>query len=209
MSSRKHRAIIFDIGRVLVRLDLGRVQESLATGLSLTPEEMWSAIEKDPRWADWQEGRMSPHDWHLNLAKRFGMDLDFETFTNIWNMALAPEPLHSAAFFESLSKHYRLGLLSNTDPIHVAKLESTYDFFPYFQTTRRTYSCVVGARKPSPLIYQQALRSCKVRAGEAVYIDDIPDYVEAARRLGMSGIHFESHAQLVQGLAELGIPTEQ
>ena len=60
MPASKIRAIIFDIGRVLVRVDVRRAQVGLAKGLSLTPEELWSAIEKDPRWSDWQEGRMSP-----------------------------------------------------------------------------------------------------------------------------------------------------
>jgi FMN phosphatase YigB (HAD superfamily) len=202
------RAIIFDIGRVLVRLDLARAGKSLASGLSLTPEEMWLAIEKDPRWPDWQEGRLSPHDWHLNLAHRFGLDVDFETFKNTWNLALAPEPIHPVGFFKSLSKHYRLGLLSNTDPVHVARLESSYDFFAYFKPSRRTYSCVVGASKPNPLIYREALRACRVRAEEAVYIDDIPAYVEAARRLGMAGIAYETPGQLRRDLGDLGIATD-
>ena len=67
----KLRAVIFDIGRVLVRVDIQGVKSALAQGLPLSPEELWSAIEKDPRWPDWQEGRISPRDWHLHLCKRF------------------------------------------------------------------------------------------------------------------------------------------
>jgi glucose-1-phosphatase len=205
MSGPTIRGIIFDIGRVLVRVDIRRVQVGLAKGLSLTPEELWSAIEKDPRWPDWQEGRMSACDWHLNLCSRLGMTMEFEQFTNVWNSTLDPEPILSSQLFESLSKKRRLGLLSNTDPIHVAKLESTYDFFRFFPPATRTYSCSVGASKPDPLIYQAALKACKVRAQETVYIDDILAYVEAARRLGMSGIHFQSPEQLLRNLRALGI----
>ena len=57
MAGRKVRAIIFDIGRVLIRIDVARAMTGLASGLSLSPEELWSAIENDPRWKDWQEGR--------------------------------------------------------------------------------------------------------------------------------------------------------
>ena len=199
------RTIIFDIGRVLVRVDVGRAKAGLAKGLSLSPEELWSAIEKDPRWSDWQEGRMSPRDWYLNLSSRLGIALDFEQFTAVWNSTLDPEPILPIPLFESLSKHYRLGLLSNTDPIHVAKLESTYEFFRFFPAAVRTYSCTVGASKPSPIIYQAALKACKTRAQEAVYIDDILAYVEAARRLGMSGIQFQSPEQLRADLQALGV----
>jgi HAD superfamily hydrolase (TIGR01509 family) len=204
----KLRAVIFDIGRVLIRVDIQRVKSALAQGLPFSPEELWSAIEKDPRWPDWQEGRMSPRDWHLHLCKRFSLSLDFEQFKSVWNSALDPEPIHKSAFFVGLAKHYRLGLLSNTDPIHVEKLESTYDFFAYFPKAVRTYSCSVGASKPDPLIFREALRACKVRAEEAVYVDDILAYVEAARRLGFSGLHFQSPAQLYAELREAGIEVE-
>ena len=202
------RAIIFDIGRVLVRLDIRRAQLGLAKGLSLTPEELWSAIEKDPHWNDWQEGRMTARDWHLNLTKRLRISLNFEQFSQVWNSALDPTPIHPDSLFEQLSRSHRLGLLSNTDPIHVAYLESTYSFFRYFPKPVRTYSCSVGASKPNPLIFREALRSCKVGAEQAVYIDDIPAYVDAARSLGCAGIHFRSPEQLHQDLGAMGVNIE-
>src|SRR5580692_10778070 len=94
----KLRAVIFDIGRVLIRLDIQRVKSALAQGLPLSPGELWSAIEKDPRWPDWQEGRMSPRDWHLHLCKRFNLSLDFEQFKTVWNSALDPEPIHKSSY---------------------------------------------------------------------------------------------------------------
>jgi len=203
MSSSKLRAIIFDIGRVLVRVDVARAMQGLASGSSLTPSELWSAIEKDPRWSDWQEGRIAPHDWYLHLAQRLGGGLSFEQFTEAWNRALDPAPIHNDAFFEKLSKRYRLALLSNTDPIHVRQLESTYDFFAFFPA--RIYSCAVGASKPNPLIYRQALRAVKARAEEALYIDDVAAYVEAAKGLGLGGIQFQSPAQLASDLKTLGV----
>jgi len=204
----KLRAIIFDIGRVLVRIDLRRVQAGLAQGLSLTPKELWSAIGKDPRWTDWQEGRISPHDWHLHLCQRLGIALNFEQFTTVWNYAFDPQPMQPLRLFEELSKRYRLALLSNTDPIHVAYLEATYDFYQYFPKGQRIYSCMVGASKPDPLIYREAVRAVRVRAGEAVFIDDIAANVEAARQLGLSGIHYQSPQQLLQAFAGLGIQVE-
>jgi len=203
MQPDKLRAIIFDIGRVLVRVDVSRGMTGLSQGLSLSPSELWTALEKDPRWPDWQEGRISPRDWHLHLTKRLGTSLTFEQFTEVWNRVLDPTPMQSNALLETLAKSYRLGLLSNTDPIHLAHLETSYDFFRFFPA--RIYSCRVGASKPSPLIYREALRACKVQAGEAVYIDDVLAYVEAARRLGMAGVQYQSPEQLSGDLAGLGV----
>jgi putative hydrolase of the HAD superfamily len=203
MPAAKLKAIIFDIGRVLVRIDVGRAMQGLASGGSLSPSELWTAIEKDPRWADWQEGRISSRDWYLHLTKRFGGNFTFEQFTEVWNRVLDPFPIQEDAFLKSLSNRYRLALLSNTDPIHVQHMEATYSFFAFFPT--RIYSCAVSASKPNPLIYKEALRALKVQADEALYIDDIAAYVESAKRLGMAGIQFQSPAQLTSDLKSLGV----
>jgi len=203
VAQAKFRAIIFDIGRVLIRVDVSRAMDGLASGLSLTPQEVWSAIEKDPHWLDWQEGRISPRDWHLHITKRLGASLTFDQFTEVWNRALDPNPIHSEAFLEKLSKNYRLALLSNTDPIHMSNEEARFPFFRFFPM--RIYSYRVGASKPNPVIYRKALQACKVRAEEAVYIDDVAAYAEAAQGLGMSGIVFQSPAQLQSDLRKLGI----
>jgi FMN phosphatase YigB (HAD superfamily) len=195
--------VIFDIGRVLIRIDVGRALKGMAAGLSISPEQLWRAIEKDPRWTDWQEGRIAARDWHLHLKQRFGGTATFEQFCDTWNLVLDPEPIHGKELFERLAKNYRLGLLSNTDPIHVAYLESHYDFFSFF--TARVYSCAVGASKPNPIIYREALRACRARAQEAVYVDDIEDNVKAAEQLGMMGVHFRSGEQLQSDFRELGL----
>ena len=203
MAPDKIRAIIFDIGRVLVRLDLAGAMTRLGGSVSLSPEETWAAIEHDPRWGDWQEGRMSPRDWQLHIGRRLGVELTFEQFSEIWNCVLDSKPGLDNLLLEYLSKHYCLAVLSNTDPIHVAHLEKNFDFFRFFP--QRIYSCAVGARKPSPLIFREALRACKVTAQRALYIDDIPAYVEAARKLGMTGMVFRSPEQLIADFKSLGL----
>ncbi len=203
MPANRIRAIIFDIGRVLIRVDISRATSGLASGLSLTPEEVWSAIEKDPRWPDWQEGRISPRDWHLHVNKHLGASLTFEQFTEVWNRALDPNPIQSESFLERLSKKYRLALLSNTDSIHMTEEEARFPFFRFFPI--RIYSFRVGASKPDPVIYREALKACKVQAEQAVYIDDVTAYAEAAQRLGMTGIVFRSPQQLQSDLRAVGI----
>jgi putative hydrolase of the HAD superfamily len=205
MPADQPRAVIFDIGRVLVRVDIGRAMKGFAENIRLSPEEIWSAIEKDPLMTDWQEGRISPADWHQHLNRKLGGSLSFEQFARAWNSALDPQPIHDDHTFELLAKQHKLGLLSNTDPIHVAHLESNFTFFRYFSPKARTYSCTVGASKPGPLIYREALRRVHARPGETVFVDDRPENVEAARNLGMTGIHYQSPERLISELESLGI----
>jgi len=81
--------------------------------------------------------------------------------------------------------------------------EARFSFFRFFPI--RIYSYRVGASKPDPLIYREALKACNVRAEEALYIDDVSAYADAARRLGMTGIVFQSPEQLRSDLRSLGI----
>jgi putative hydrolase of the HAD superfamily len=169
----------------------------------MSPEEVWAALEKHPTWLDWQEGRMKPRDFWLSVNQRFGTALTFERFTEIWNRVIDPKPIVDGALLAPLAKRYRLCLLSNTDPIHVAHLEATFEPMRYFP--RRIYSCAVGVSKPNPLIYRAALEACQVASKNALYIDDIPAYAEAARNLGLAAIVFKSPEQLSSDLQALGI----
>jgi glucose-1-phosphatase len=201
----KIQAIIFDIGRVLVRLDIAGAMSGLSSDVKLSPQETWSAIEHDPRWIDWQEGRMQPRDWYLHISRRLGVKLPYEEFVEVWNKVLDPTPMLENSFLEDLSRHYKLALLSNTDPIHVAALEKQYDWYKFFQPTRRIYSCVVAASKPSPIIFRAALQACKVKAENALFIDDVEKHVRAAEQLGMTGLVFQSAEQLLADFEDFGL----
>jgi len=150
-----------------------------------------------------QDGRISARDWHLHIVRRLGGSLTYGQFIQAWNAALLPEKLQHDSLWAGLAKNYRLALLSNTDPIHVAYMESTFSFFNYFPV--RIYSCAVGLSKPKPAIYQAALRASKVKANEAIYIDDLEENVAAAKALGMIGIHLPIPAELPVALRAVGV----
>ena len=205
MRASKLRAIIFDIGNVLVRVDVARATAGLVAGTTLSPRDIWTALENDPQWGYWQEGRMPPLEWHRHLVRRLGCKLSFKEFCEVWNRALSPEPVLPDALLAELSRNrYRLCVLSNTDPIHVGHMEANFPFLRHFP--HRIYSCTARVRKPNALIYKEALRSCGVEAERALYIDDVREYVEAAQRLGMEGIVFSSADQLRGELSARSIP---
>jgi HAD superfamily hydrolase (TIGR01509 family) len=71
----------------------------------------------------------------------------------------------------------------------------------------RIYSNQVGASKPSPAIYEAALAALGTRPSEALYIDDIVEFAEAARRLGLDAIRFENPEQLADEFLKPGLIT--
>ena len=193
------KAAIFDIGRVIVRLDPKRAFEPIAAAMNgrgeqsariISAEDAWELIRADQRWPDWQEGRLSSAEWHRHLMERLHVSLGFEEFREAWNRVIDPELILGESFFAKLSARCRLALLSNTDPIHVEYLEQRFSFRHHFPV--RIYSCRVGMSKPSPAIYRAALESLGVAAQEAVYVDDIPEFAAAARAIGLDSICFRT-----------------
>lgn len=196
-------AIIFDIGRVIIHVDLIRSFEDFGKRDALSAEQVWTALQTDARWDDWQEGRMTPQDWHEHLCQKFQLSLTFKEFRDSWNRVLDPAPLLPEELFERLAPKCRLALLSNTDPIHVAHIEATFGFVRHFPV--RVYSCRVGASKPGPTIYHHALRELAALPEETLYIDDLRENVNAAVRLGMTGFHFTSPSELLAEFSRLGL----
>jgi glucose-1-phosphatase len=197
------RAVIFDIGRVIIRVDLSRSMGTLGHRDGLTHMQVLRDLEADKHWRNWQEGRMAPRDWYAHLAKKLGFSYSFEEFCQIWNSVLHPDPILPESLFEQLKKKCNLALLSNTDPIHVAHFEAFYAFVRHFPV--RIYSCHVGASKPSPIIYHHVLREASAMPDEALFIDDLRENVMAAAGLGINAFHFTTPEDLLREFSRLGL----
>lgn len=197
------KAIIFDIGRVIIQVDFARASEVFGKRDGLSAEQVWNALQTDTRWDDWQEGRMTPRDWYKHLSEKFQLSLSYEEFCASWNAVLDPVTILPDPLFERLAASCRLALLSNTDPIHVAHIEAAFGFVRHFPV--RVYSCRVGTSKPAPTIYHHALRELDALPEEALYVDDLRENVATAVRLGMTGFHFASPGELLSEFSRLGL----
>lgn len=197
------RAVIFDVGRVIIRVDMSRSVAALGKRKGLSHMQVLRELEADPHWPDWQEGRMKPQNWHAHLSKKLHFSYNFEEFCTIWNSVLDPETILPDLLFERLALKCRLALLSNTDPLHVAHFEASYSFVRHFPA--RVYSCRVGLSKPSPAIYHHALREVDAMPDEAMFIDDLHENVLAAASLGIDAFHFTSADDLLAEFSRMGI----
>jgi FMN phosphatase YigB (HAD superfamily) len=148
------RAVIFDIGRVIVRVNIARALAMVGGGAAAyTPEQIWSAIEADALWDDWEKGKVEPREWYRHLASKFDSPLDFDAFAEAWCSVLDPTPIIGDELFRELSARCRLGLLSNTDVLHVAYMEKNFSFVRLFSGAHlfvQRGHVQTGARNLSP-----------------------------------------------------------
>jgi putative hydrolase of the HAD superfamily len=82
----------------------------------------------------------------------------------------------------------RTGFLSNGVPEIVGHLRRTRALDAAFDAV--VVSCEVGCLKPAPEIFRLCLERLGVAAGDALFADDRPENVEAARALGLRTLHF-------------------
>ncbi len=197
------RALIFDIGQVIVRVNPERAAAAFAANAGLTTQQILATIQTDPQMREFQEGRRSPRQWHEHLCRRMDLRLSFAEFRKIWNSALDPQTILHEDLFAQLAAHHSLVLLSNTDPIHVEHMTAHFTFLRHFPA--RVYSCTEGTSKPAPTIYRTAIAHTGVEPQHILYIDDVPDYVAAGLRTGMQAHHFKAAPALLAELRTLTI----
>ena len=63
-------------------------------------------------------------------------------------------------------------------------------------------------RKPEKEIYEIAMQRANANPQECLFIDDLLENIQAAKQIGIEGIHFLSSEQLKQELVHLGIINE-
>ncbi len=85
----------------------------------------------------------------------------------------------------ALHGKYRLGIISDTWPSIVPVLEQ-FDALRYFDFA--TYSFELGAVKPDPRMYRDALEKMGLPAGETVFVDDTLKNLHGAAALGIQTV---------------------
>jgi putative hydrolase of the HAD superfamily len=121
----------------------------------------------------------------------------------LWGRIFLPEPLLPESLFEEVRARHRLLLLSNTNAMHFELARQRFALLRHFDGYVLSYE--VGAMKPSPEIYREAIARAGCRAEECFFTDDVLANVEGARREGMQAVQFHSWEQLQAALRDHGI----
>jgi putative hydrolase of the HAD superfamily len=197
-----YKAIIFDLGNVLVQFDFERWRQALEDFCPYDAAEIRRRIAATDLVERFETGLIEPPDFVAQLSGMLALHMDYADFCKLWS-GIFTDPLIPEAMLEGLAARYKLVLLSNTNAIHFETIRGNYPLLRHFH--ERILSYEAHAMKPRREIFQAALDRCGCLPEECFYTDDIAAYVEAARRLGMDAVQFESLAQLERELEARGI----
>ena len=197
-----HKAVIFDLGRVLVNLDYAHVHRALEKLCPYEAPEISRRLAASGLPERFETGLIEPRDFVVQCSAVLDLHVDYDEFCRLWN-SIFTEPLIPESLLAGLAARYRLVLLSNTNAIHFEMLRHHLPALRHFHHLVLSYE--VKAMKPRPEIYRAAVECAGCPPEQCFFTDDIPAYVEGARALGIDAVQFESEAQLERELAARGI----
>jgi putative hydrolase of the HAD superfamily len=197
------RAIVFDLGKVIIPFDVRRAIDALVPHCAYSAREIPALMQETSLANDLETGRIEPEAFFQAVKEKLHVTVGYDEFCRIWNSIFAPETLIPESLLEGLARRYRLLLLSNTNAIHFDAVEKGYPLLRHFHHFVLSYR--VGAMKPDAAIYREAVRLAGCEPRECLFIDDIQENVDGAAREGLAAIRFESLQQLEQDLTRLGV----
>jgi len=191
--------IIFDLGNVIVKID----QLAVAARLAKTSEDsrfqdtsvFMSTIRKRSAalLEAFDKGRITAPAFYEEIASTYKLKLDYQEFVQIWNSGFSEN--HAVTSLVSrLSQHVRLFILSNTNPLHFEYLHSTCPVIKKMEAVILSYQ--TGSAKPASAIYEHALQLAGLPPERVWYVDDVAEFVDAAAKLGIHAIQFQSASKL-------------
>jgi putative hydrolase of the HAD superfamily len=202
---RNSLALIFDLGNVLLDFDHSIAAKKISRLCEKGSDEIFNLFFDSGITALFEEGRISPQDFFCRVRDMLKLKICYGEFLPIWNEIFFISDKNRAVqrLVCLLSRDYKLALLTNINILHFDYIKKTYPLFEPFSAVLTSFA--VGFRKPKKEIYQRAIETLGVSAGDILYTDDRAELVEGARVLGIKGFVFRSPQQLEADLIQAGI----
>jgi putative hydrolase of the HAD superfamily len=194
-------AIIFDFGRVISAQKPPSLFRRHEKDLGLAPGTLNPIMFGSQAWQDALLGRKTAEAFWYAIGPELGLNTpeEIDAFRRRYH---GDEAINEGVLDLIRRVHglHKLAVLSNSPPGLTQWLDD-WGILELFDVV--FCSGDEGVKKPDPSAFQVTLERLGVEPREAVFIDDTMNHVEAARRLGLHGIHFTTAAALEEELGKL------
>lgn len=199
------KALVFDMGGVLVDLDIDGCKAAFRSGLGYgNIDNIIDACHQKGIYGDLEEGILSAEDFRDivlrdSLPGSVPEDVD-EAMSHIL-VGIAP---YKAEMLRRLSASYDLYMLSNNNPICLPYSARMFDAagIPLKDIFKKCYfSFEMKALKPSEKFYKTVIDDIGLPSDQLLFIDDSQKNVEGAIAAGLPAIYYEPGTDLESLLA--------
>ena len=196
------KTIIFDLGNVIINVDKTDQYKRFAEKSNKNIFYVKNYIEKCKARKYFEEGKLTPQQFYLELKNELNLSMRFKEFKNVW-CSIFTLNKDVKKLVRKLGKDCKLILLSNTDILHFEYIKNKYKIIGEFDDYVLSYE--VGFRKPNLLIFLAALKKAKSLPFNCIYIDDIRDFVRIAGFMCIKSFQYRGYKNLVSDLNKANV----
>lgn len=195
----------FDLGNVLLRFSHERMCRQMAEVAGVDVEAMRGALFDSGLEPAYESGAIGTAEFYERLCETLGRRPPLAELSraasDIFEVNLSIVPLVAAL----RAGGYRLGLLSNTCPLHWEFCaDGRYWLIPgAFDVAALSYE--LRALKPQAEIYRRAAELAGLTPSEIFFTDDMPGHVAAAQAVGFDAVGYRETAELARELRARGV----
>uniref|UniRef100_A0A914KKE7 Uncharacterized protein n=1 Tax=Meloidogyne incognita TaxID=6306 RepID=A0A914KKE7_MELIC len=181
MSQQNFRAVLFDVGGVIVEY---KDREKYVKTLKMVEEspELFKFLE------EFERGLITPADIKPEYLSLLGVDPKVELKDSLVVKGVGEKNPFVERAIEAIynSGNFTLGILTNNG--FWRKEQSTFIIEPDPRFNFVIESCRVGHRKPDASFFEIAMKQMNLLASECVFIDDLEKNCLGAEAVGMTSI---------------------
>lgn len=207
--------IIFDLGAVLLNLDMSRTDMAfrILVGDKDEHQKINKKLQELSFFEKFETNEIEEKEFIETLRAHCPHPLADNQIRTAWSAMLLDFPKERIQLLEKLRKEgYRVFLLSNINSIHlndvyqiIKEEHGNIDFDALFE--KPYYSHLIGRRKPDSDTFSFVLEDSGILADETLFIDDNADNVKGAISVGIHSVHHKANSDINAFLAEyLNLP---
>ncbi|MCS7306674.1 MAG: HAD family phosphatase [Thermoguttaceae bacterium] len=180
-----------------------RLCEQLAEAAQTSSEEIHRVLFSDGLQVSYERGLISTEEFYERFCQQVGRRVDFDLLKRAAADIFTWKPESAALAVHLQQAGYRLGILSNTSPLH---WEHCWRRYCVLRETFRVYvlSYQVGHLKPAPEIYRAAVELADCQPEEIFFVDDYLPNVQGAQAAGLDAVQYTGPAELAAELRRRG-----
>jgi len=196
----KIEAIIFDLGGVIINIDYqATISKFKKLGID-NFQQLYSQANQVNLFDEYETGVISSQRFINELLHFHPEGTTANEVVEAWNAMILDVRVEKLNLLEHLKKDYRLFLLSNTNALHLSKVQRNWNCATespmehYFENLY--YSHEIGLRKPSIKIFEFVCKENNLNPNCTLFIDDSVQHISGAIEYGLKTIHHSQNGPL-------------
>ena len=188
------KAVVFDMGGVILRLNVPRCINRFKTEAGFTDIEDFLDIYQQKGFiGDFEAGKIDAEGFYSNCLSHSKPGTTRQTVHDCFCSLLDGTNEDIIELIKSIRGKYKLYLLSNNNPISLQLLgdELAKNGLPVDETFEKKFcSFQLKMQKPGRGIYLKAIEGIGLDPSEILFIDDSPANLKTAQELGIQTLQY-------------------